>query len=102
MDVTAVLVAALGVLASIGAAIVTARTARRGALAAESVGLRQVEADAYKRARESYDAALTLMQGEIGRLTAQVGHLQRQVSALTRQVRAAGLVPVTSSEEDAP
>jgi SMC interacting uncharacterized protein involved in chromosome segregation len=102
MDPTAVLVAAIGSVASIAAAIVTARTASRGARATESVAIRQIEADAAKRAREVYEGALDRMQREINRQADQVNALQRQVYRLTRQVRAAGLVPVTSSEEDDP
>lgn len=102
MDPTAVLVAALGSVASIAAAIITARTATRGATATAGVAHAQIEAEAFKRAKEVYDGALERMQAEIDRQARQVNTLQRQVSRLTRQVRAAGLVPVTSSEEDDP
>lgn len=100
MDPTAVIVAAIGALASIAAAVATARTASRGAKATESIAVRQIEADAFKRAKEVYDGALERMQAEIERQARQVNTLQHQVARLTRQVRAAGLVPVISSEED--
>ncbi|MGI5293279.1 hypothetical protein ACQEVF_59580 [Nonomuraea polychroma] len=102
MDPTAVIVAALGAMASIAAAVGTARAASRGARATESVALHHIEADAAKRAREVYEGALDRMQREIDRQAAQINALQRQIYRLTRQVRAAGLVPVTSSEEDDP
>lgn len=103
---SAVIVAAIGALASIAAAIVTARSASRGAqasaLATERITMHQIEADAAKRAKEVYDGALERMQSEITRQARQINALQRQVYRLTRQVRDAGLVPVTSSEEDDP
>lgn len=100
LDPTAVLVAAIGALASIAAAVGTARAATRGAKATAAVSLQQVEAEAYKRARDSYESAMKTMQAEIERQARQINTLQLQVVRLTRQVRAAGLVPVTSSEED--
>ncbi|MEV0382896.1 hypothetical protein [Nonomuraea sp. NPDC050643] len=102
MDTTAVLVAVIGSVASIAAAIITARTASRGARSTESVAMRQIEADAFKRARETYDDALDRQASQIKELRTQMAALQRQVIALTRQVRGAGLVPVIGSEEDAP
>jgi SMC interacting uncharacterized protein involved in chromosome segregation len=102
MDPTAIIVAAIGALTSVAAAYGTARAASRGARATENVAIRQIEADATKRAREVYEGALDRMQREIDRQAAQINALQLQVVRLTRQVRAAGLVPVTSSEEDVP
>lgn len=100
MDTTAVIVAAIGAVASVAAAVATARTASKASDSAERVTVRQIEADAYKRARESYEGVLANMRTEINRQAAQVNALQRQVARLIRQVSAAGLVPVTSSEED--
>lgn len=99
-----VIVAVISGIVGLASAVYTARSASRTSAkqteADERVALRQVEADAYKRARESYEGALVRMQGEIDRQSAQINTLQRQVSRLTRQVRSAGLVPVTSSEDD--
>jgi SMC interacting uncharacterized protein involved in chromosome segregation len=101
---TAVLVAVIGALASVAAAVYTARTmagaTRSKAEGDERAAIRQVEADAYKRARESYEGAMGRMQGEIDRQARQINALQKQVARLNRQVREAGLVPVTASEED--
>ncbi|MGW0587472.1 hypothetical protein [Streptosporangium sp. NPDC002607] len=106
MDPTSVLVAAIGAIASIVAAIYTARTTARTSQtkteADERTALRQIEAGAYDRAKAFYEATLTRMQAEIDRQAAQINALQRQVARLTRQVRDAGLVPVTSSEDDSP
>ncbi len=94
MDPT-VIVAAIGGLSGLGAAIYSARSARK---ATET----SVEAGAYARAREMYEGTVNRMQAEIDRQGAQINALQRQVSRLTRQVRDAGLVPITSTEEDSP
>ncbi|MEU6781505.1 hypothetical protein ABZ912_20055 [Nonomuraea angiospora] len=102
----AVIVAAIGAVASIAASFLTARATtkanERRSDAEERVTLRQVEADAYKRARETYDGAMERMQAEILRQARQINSLQRQVARLNKQVREAGLVPVTSSEEEEP
>lgn len=92
MDPT-VIVAAIGGLSGLGAAIYSARSARR---ATET----SVEAGAYERARQMYEGTVTRMQTEIDRQGRQIGALQKQVARLTRQVRDAGLVPITSTEED--
>lgn len=97
MDATAVIVAAVGAVSSVAAAVYTARTTTG---AGERASIRQVEAGAYERARESYEGALARMQAEIDRQARQMNTLQRQVARLLKQVRDAGLVPVTSSEED--
>jgi SMC interacting uncharacterized protein involved in chromosome segregation len=103
---TAVIVAAIGALASIAAAYFTARAATRAGQAKADVddraSVRQIEAGAAERARQVYEGALSRMQAEIDRQAKQINGLQRQVSRLSRQVRDAGLVPVSSSEEDDP
>ncbi|MFI6883354.1 hypothetical protein [Streptosporangium canum] len=103
MDPT-IIVAIIGGLAGAVSAVYTARSAGRASQtkseADERAALRQIEAGAYERARQVYEGALGRMQNEIDRQAAQINALQRQVSRLTRQVREAGLVPVTSSEED--
>lgn len=104
MDPTSVLVAAIGAMASVAAAIVTARTTARNARSGQAVALRQIEADAYARARASYEAAMATdkasYEAAIGRLRARVAELERQVSRWSRQMRAAGLVPVSVDEEE--
>jgi len=80
----------------------TARTNQSKAEADERTALRQIEAGVYERAKQFYEATLNRMQAEIDRQSAQINALQRQVARLTRQARDAGLVPVTSSEDDSP
>lgn len=100
----AVIVAVISGVIGLGSAVYTARSASRTSAkkteADERVALRQIEAGAYERAKEFYEGTLTRMQGEIDRQAAQINTLQRQVTRLSRQVRDAGLVPVTSSEDE--
>jgi SMC interacting uncharacterized protein involved in chromosome segregation len=99
-----VYVAVISGLAAVVSAVYTARSAGRTTQkkteADEHVALRQVEAGAYDRARQFYEATLTRMQAEIDRQSGQINTLQRQVSRLSRQIRDNGLVPVSSSEEE--
>lgn len=97
---TSIVVAALAALAAVTSAVFTWRASRRATDSSERVALRQVEAGAYERAKEFYESTLAGMQSEISRQAKQINSLQRQVSRLTRQVRDAGLVPVTSSEDE--
>lgn len=97
---TSIVVAALAALAAITSAIFTWRGARRATDSTERVALRQIEAGAYERAKEFYEGTLTRMQDEINRQAKQINVLQGQVARLSRQVRTAGLVPVTSSEDE--
>lgn len=103
MDV-AVIVATISGVIGLASAIYTARSASRSSVAKteadERAALRQVEAGAYARAKEFYVDTLTRMQAEIDRQAKRTNALESQVSRLTRQVRDAGLVPVTSSEDD--
>ncbi|MEV0229176.1 hypothetical protein [Nonomuraea sp. NPDC050786] len=96
MDLTAVTVAVIGALASIAAAVVaavaTARSAGRNAETAERTALHQVEADAYKRARETYEGAMARMESELERQARELDVLHRQMARGTRRRRAAGLV----------
>lgn len=97
---TSIVVAALAALAAVTSAVFTWRAARRATDSTERVALRQIEAGAYERAKAFYEGTLTRMQAEIDRQARQINSLQTQVSRLSRQVRDAGLVPVTSSEEE--
>lgn len=104
---TSIVVAALAALAAVTSAIFTWRGARRATDSGERVALRQIEAGAYERARASYEGVLKTnegvlksMQTEMDRQAKQINTLQRQVARLSRQVRDAGLVPVTSSEDE--
>ncbi len=103
---SAVLVAAIGGVLGLISAVYTARSANRAnqqkTEAEERASVRQIEAGAYDRAKQFYEGTLTRMQGEIDRQAGQINAMQRQVARLTRQVREAGLVPVTSSEEEGP
>lgn len=114
MDAT-VYVAVISGLAAVVSAAYTARSAGRSsqkkteseaqaakerAESEERAAVRQIEAAAYERARESYDGILGQLRTESDRQARQINALQRQVARLTRQVRDAGLVPVTSSEEE--
>jgi len=91
-----VIVAAIGGLAGLGAAVYSARSARR----ATETG---VEAGAYARAQQMYEGTVTRMQTEIDRQGKQIGTLQRQVAHLSRQITQAGLVPAfPDNEEEAP
>lgn len=103
MDPTAVLVAVIGGLASVGAAILTAKTTTKNARAGQAVALQQIEAGAYERARASYEAAMATdrasYEAAIGRLQARVAELERLVGRWSRQMRAAGLVPAVGDEE---
>lgn len=100
----AVIVAVISGVVGLISAIYTARSASRTSAAKteadERVALRQIEAGAYDRAKEFYVDTLTRMQGEIDRQTRRVNVLEGQVTRLSRQVRAAGLVPVTSGEDE--
>ncbi|NUP24002.1 MAG: hypothetical protein HOZ81_49705 [Streptomyces sp.] len=100
----AVIVAIVSGVVGLASAVYTARSASRTSAAKteadERVALRQIEAGAYERARQMYEGTLGRMQGEIDRQAKQINSLQTQVSRLSRQVRDAGLVPVTSSEDD--
>jgi hypothetical protein len=100
----AVIVAVISGLIGLASAVYTARSASRTSAAKteadERVALRQLEAGAYARAKEFYEGTLTRMQGEIDRQARRINVLEGQVSRLSRQVRDAGLVPVTSSEDD--
>ena len=100
----AVIVAIVSGVVGLASAVYTARSASRTSAkkteADERVALRQIEAGAYERARQMYEETLGRMQAEIDRQSAQINILQRQVSRLSRQVRDAGLVPVTSSEDE--
>lgn len=96
---TALLVSIISAVAGLGSAAFTWRTSRRATDSGERVALAQIEAGAYARAQQAYEAALGRMQAELDRQSVQIDVLQRQVSRLIRQVRDAGLVPVTSSEE---
>lgn len=106
-----IIVAVVSGIIGLASAIYTARSAAKSQAAKtgadERVALRQIEADAYKRARESYEGVLKTnegvlksMQTEIDRQAKQINVLQGQVARLSRQVRTAGLVPVTSSEDE--
>lgn len=92
MDPT-VIVAAIGGLSGLGAAIYSARSARR---ATETT----VEAGAYERARQMYEGTVTRMQTEIDRQGRQIGTLQRQVAQLSHQVTHLGGVPAFTPDPD--
>ncbi|HUR74464.1 MAG TPA: hypothetical protein VMZ00_09310 [Sporichthya sp.] len=99
-----VIVAVISGVIGLASAIYTARSAGRTSAAKteadERIAVRQVEAGAYERARQTYEGALGRMQTEIDRQARQISALQRQVALLTRQVRGAGLVPATGGEDD--
>lgn len=99
-----VYVAVVSGLAAVVAAVYTARSAGRSSQkkteADERAALRQIEAEAYERARESYDGILAQLRTEIDRQARQINNLQHQVTRLSRQIRDNGMVPVTSSEEE--
>jgi vacuolar-type H+-ATPase subunit H len=105
MDPVSIIVATIGGVAGLASAVYTARAASRASQkkteADERAALRQIEADAYERARESYEGILAQLRTEVDRQARQINGLQRQIARLSRQVRDAGLVPVTSSEEEA-
>jgi hypothetical protein len=99
-----VIVAVISGIVGLVSAVYTARSASQTSAAKseadERVALRQIEAGAYARAKEFYVDTLTRMQGEIDRQARRVNILEGQVSRLSRQVRDAGLVPVTSGEDE--
>lgn len=105
MDPT-IIVATIGGTLGLASAAYTARSARRATdsktAADERAALRQIEAQAYERARDGYEDILNQLRTEMNRQARQIGTLQRQVTALMRQVREAGLVPVTTSSEEDP
>jgi hypothetical protein len=99
-----IVVALIAALAAVTSAVYTARSAARASLRSAEVddraAVRQIEAGVARRVAAAYERTLGGMQAEIDRQARQINALQRQVARLTRQIRAAGLVPVTSSEED--
>lgn len=97
---TSVIVACIAAVAGVVSALFTWRGSRRATDSGERVAIAQIEAGAAERARQVYEGALGRMQAEIDRQARQINVMQRQIARLTRQVREAGLVPVTSSEED--
>lgn len=99
---TSIVVAVIAAAAAVTSAVFTWKSSKRATDSGERVALRQVEAGAYERARQMYEGALTRMQAEIDRQARQILDLQRQLARLVRQMRAAGLEPVTSSEEEQP
>lgn len=72
MDQSALLVAIVGAVASVAVAVIANRFTARSAAAAQrraaSIERTKVDAEAYRRARESYDAALATQEKRIEQL----------------------------------
>ena len=114
MDSTIVVAIVVGLSGIVGAwfsARAATKAAMRKADSEERVAVQQIEAGAFGRAKEFYESTLSgmkteltrqadRMQREIDQQAVQITTLQRQVARLSRQVRDAGLVPVTSGENE--
>jgi ATP-dependent protease ClpP protease subunit len=88
----------VGAVASVGAAWLTSRASTRSAEVGLRATIHQVQAEAYGRARETYEGALARLEAEVARQEGELSVLRRRVAALERQLRRAGLTPVMGDE----